>query len=77
MSLMGKIAERVVTTLSNATEPMLISGNPNLISPAPDLISPAPSAVAALPIIQLFIGLALAAGIGAALWRYNKSRVRL
>jgi hypothetical protein len=77
MSLIAKIAGRVVSTVSSDIQPMLISENPNLISPGPNLISPAPGYLSALPLMQLFIGVAFAAGIIAALWRYNKSKVRL
>jgi len=81
MSLIAKIAEKVVSTVSNEVQPMLISENPNLISRPevilePNLISPAPAFLPALS-LQLFIGIAVAAGIIVALWRYNKTRGQL
>jgi hypothetical protein len=76
MSLLAKIAERVVAPVVNGTQGMLISGNPNLISPAPNLISPAPAAAAFLP-IAVFIGLAAAAGVGVAIWRHNRSKLQV
>lgn len=68
MSIMVKVAERVIETVSNVTEPMLISENPNLISPTPNLISPAPT-FEALPVIGLFVVFALVVGLSVALWR--------
>ena len=76
MSLIAKIAERVIAPLANQTQGMLISSNPNLISPAPDLISPAPAVAAFLP-MAVFIGLAVAAGVGVAIWRHSRSKVQL
>lgn len=73
MSIMVKVAERVIETVTNATEPMLISENPNLISPAPNLISPAPT-FEALPIIGLFIIFAVVVGFSVALWRRQQVR---
>jgi hypothetical protein len=74
MSLLVKIAERVIAPIANQTQGMLISGNPNLISPAPDLISSAPAAAAFLP-MAVFIGLAFAAGVDVAIWRHSRSKV--
>jgi hypothetical protein len=74
MSLMVKVAERVIETVSKATEPMLISENPNLISPAPNLISPAPTYFEALPVIGLFIVFAVVVGLSIVLWRNQQVR---
>lgn len=73
MSIMSKVAERVIETVTNSTEPMLISENPNLISPAPNLISPAPT-FEALPIVGLFFVFAVVVGFGVALWRRQQVR---
>ena len=62
MSLMVKVAERMIAVASNSTEPMLISGNPNLISPAP-------ASFEALPVLALFFVFAAVVGVSVVLWR--------
>ena len=67
MSLMVKVAERVIETMSNSNEPMLISGNPNLISPAP-------VAFEAFTVAALFFVFAAVVGLGVILWRSMQIR---
>ena len=62
MSLMVKVAERVIETVSNSNDPMLISGNPNLISPAPVTYE-------AFTVAALFFVFAAVVGVSVILWR--------
>jgi hypothetical protein len=66
---MVKVAERVIETVTNSTEPM--------IAPGPNLISPAPPSFEALPVVGLFIVFALVVGFGVVLWRQQQVRRQL
>jgi hypothetical protein len=66
---MVKVAERVIETVTNSTEPM--------IAPGPNLISPAAPSFQALPVVGLFIVFALVVGFGVVLWRHQQVRRQL
>jgi hypothetical protein len=69
MSLIVKVAERVVETVTNSTEPM--------IAPGPNLISPTPLSFEALPVVGLFIVFAVVVGLSVVLWRQQQVRRHL
>ena len=72
MSLISKVAERVISTVNTSNQKILISSNPNLISPNPNLITPAPATFEAMPVLMLFLVFAAVVGLSVAFWRSQR-----
>jgi len=78
MSLVAKVAERVVEDLPNVVDgvsDLVIAPNPNVIAPGPEVIASG-GVASMLPFVQVLMGLALVAVVGFALLRYKKLSLR-